>query len=81
MVGNTEQFQALISMLYEAGKKIHIIQKQYTTDHKTEHIHYTVFPVMPIVAQLIKIFPTILWKVRFITKFIRMSLKAAPKYE
>ena len=81
MVGNTEQFQALISMLYEAGKKIHIIQKQYTTDHKTEHIQYTVFPVMPIVAQLIKIFPTILWKVRFITKFIRMSLKALTKHE
>jgi len=35
--------------------------KQYTTDHKTKHTQYTVFPEMPMVAQLIKIFPWILW--------------------
>jgi 3-hydroxymyristoyl/3-hydroxydecanoyl-(acyl carrier protein) dehydratase len=68
-------------MLCEAGWGKHITEKQYTTDHKTIHIHYTVFPVMPIVVQLIKIFPTILWKVWFITKFMRMSLKALPKHE
>ena len=36
---------------------------------------------MPMVAKLIKIFPTIFWKVRFITKFMRMSLKALLKHE
>jgi hypothetical protein len=41
----------------------------------------TVFPVMPIVAQLIKTFPTILQKVQFITKFMIMSLKALLKHE
>ena len=60
---------------------MHITEKQYTTVHKTKHIQYTVFPAMPMVAQLIKIFHTILWKVRFITKFIQMSLKALLKHE
>ena len=36
---------------------------------------------MPVVAQVIKIFPIILWKVRFIKKFMRMSLKALPEHE
>ena len=31
--------------------------KQYTTGHNTKHIQYTVLPEMPVVAQLIKIFP------------------------
>jgi hypothetical protein len=48
-------------MLCEAGK-IHITEKQNTTDHKTIHIYYTEFPEMPMVAQLIKIFPTIYGK-------------------
>jgi len=60
---------------------MHITEKQYTTDHKTVHIQYTVFPVMPMVAQLIELFPTILWKLRFITKFTRMPLKALTKQE
>jgi len=68
-------------MQCEAEKKMHITEKQYTTDHKTKHIQYIVFPAMPMVAQLIKIFHTILWKVQFITKFIRMSLKALLKHE
>jgi len=68
-------------MLCQAEKKMHITEKQYTTDHKTKHIQYTAFPAMPMVAQLIKIFHTIFWKVRFITKFIRMSLKALLKHE
>jgi len=55
-------------------------EKQYTTDHKTS-IQYTVFPVMPMVAQLIRIFPTILWKIQFITEFIRMALEALTKHE
>jgi len=47
--------------------------KQYTTDHNTKHTQYTAFPVMPTVAQLIKIFPTILCNLQFITQFIRTS--------
>jgi hypothetical protein len=36
---------------------MHITENQYSTDHKTNHIQYRVFPEMPVVAQLIKIFP------------------------
>jgi len=41
--------------------------KQYTTDHNTKHTQYTAFPVMPTVSQLIKISPTILCNLQFIT--------------
>jgi len=40
--------------------------KQYNTDHTTKHIQYTAFPEMSMVAQLIKMFPRILWNLRFI---------------
>jgi hypothetical protein len=59
---------------------MHITEKQYTTDHKTKHIQYTVIPVMPMVAQLIKIFPRILWNLWFITQFTRMSFNALLKH-
>jgi hypothetical protein len=36
---------------------------------------------MPTVAQLIKIFPTILWKLWFNKEFIRMTFNALPKQE
>ena len=62
-------------------KKMHITEKQYTTDHKTTHIQYTVLPVMPMVAQIIKIFSTVIWKIEFITTFIRMALKALTMHE
>jgi hypothetical protein len=55
---------------------MHITEKQYTTDYKTKHIYYTVFPDMPIVAQLTKIFPRILWNLQYITESIRMSFNA-----
>ena len=55
--------------------------KQYTTDHKTKHTQYTAFPVMPTVAQLITIFPTILCNLQFITQFIRTSFNALLKHK
>jgi len=67
-------------MMCEAEKNAHH-QKQYTTDHKNIHIYYTVLPVMPMVAHLIKIFPTILWKIQFVTTFIRMALEVLTKHE
>ena len=54
-------------MLCEAEIKRHITEKQYTNNHKIKHIQYTVYTVMPMVAQLIKIFPTILQNLQFIT--------------
>ena len=50
-------------------KKMHITEKLYTTDHKTKHIQHTAFPEMPMVAQLIKIFPRISWNLRFTTVY------------
>ena len=46
---------------------MHTTEKQYTKDHKIKHIQYTVHPEMPMVAQLIKIFPRILQNLQFIT--------------
>jgi len=68
-------------MMFEAEKKMHITEKQYTSDRKILQIYYTAFSVMPMVAQLIKIFPTILWKKTFYCKFIRMALEALTKHE
>jgi len=59
---------------------MHITAIQYTTDHKSVHIHYTVLPGMPMVAHLIKIFPRILWNLRIIIEFMRMSFNALPKH-
>jgi len=39
---------------------------KYSTDHKTTDIQYTVLPGMPMVAQLIEIFPRILWNLQII---------------
>ena len=36
--------------------------KPYTTDRNTKHIQYSVFPEMLMVAQLLNIFPSILWQ-------------------
>jgi hypothetical protein len=36
---------------------MHITVKLYSAYHKTKHTPYTVFPEMPMVAQLIKVFP------------------------
>jgi hypothetical protein len=44
-------------MLCEAVGGKHITEKQYTTDHNTKHVYYTIFPVLPMVAQLVTIFP------------------------
>jgi hypothetical protein len=41
----------------EPKNKMHITEKQYTTDHKTNHIQYTVFPVMPEVALIYQDIP------------------------
>ena len=40
VVGNSAQFKALIEMLCEAGGEGvgNITEKQYTTDHETQHI-------------------------------------------
>jgi len=51
---------------------MHITEKKYTTDHKTKHIKYTVFPEMPMVAQLIKILPRILWNLWLFKEFMIM---------
>jgi len=50
-------------------------------DHETKHILYAVFPVIPLIVQLINIFPRILWKLQHITEFIRMSFNALSKHE
>jgi len=62
-------------------KQMHITENQYTTDHETKHILYAVYPVIPVVVQLINIFPRILWKLRYITAFIRMTFNALSKHE
>ena len=50
--------------------------KLYTTDHNTKHIQYTVFPEMPMVAQLIKIFPNFME-----LSLLHSSFNVLPKYE
>ena len=67
-------------MMCEADKIMHFTEKQYTTDHKTKHTQYTALPEMSMVAQLIKIFPRILWNLQFNPQFMRMSFNTLPKH-
>jgi hypothetical protein len=56
-------------MLCEAEKKIQSTEKQYSNDHKTKHIQYTVHPDTPMVVLLVKIFSTISYNLQFTTLF------------
>ena len=46
-------------MLCEVEEKVHITAKQWTTDHKTEHIPFIVFPKMPNDCSACQVFPRI----------------------
>jgi hypothetical protein len=65
-------------MLCDA-EKMHITGKEYTTDHKTIHIQYTVFPEIPMMAQLIKIFTRILWNLQIIMEFYETVIRRSPE--
>ena len=58
---------------------MHTTEKKYIKDHKIKHIQYTVYPEISMVAQLIKIFPRILWKLQIILEFMGMPFNVLSK--